>query len=114
VVAPAVDEYLRNVGACGTDQTPRCEDRCYCQLVQFSGAELLTCEGAASDPGTQYGYCYVDPQIDSNADGAPDANPALLAECKDTERRKLRFMGAELPAADATVFIACVGQTAAE
>lgn len=113
-VVPAVEEYLRNVGECGAQGRPGCSDYCYCELQQLSGDELLLCEGSVDDPNTTFGFCYVDPAIDSNGDGKPDANPALLAECKDTEKRKLRFLGADVPASDALAFIACEGATAAD
>lgn len=113
-VVPNVLSYMQETLQCGAAGTPACSDYCYCELQQFSGGELLTCEGSATDPGTQYGFCYVDPQIDSNADGAPDANPAILADCKDTEKRKLRFLGSDVPASDALVFLTCESATAAD
>lgn len=111
-VVRSVEEYIRNIRECGAQGKPSCSDYCYCELRQFSGAELLTCEGALTDPGTEYGFCYVDPVLDSNGDGTPDANPALLADCKDTEKRKLRFLGPDVPSSDALVLIACEGNTA--
>jgi hypothetical protein len=111
-VVRSVEEYLRNTLACGVQGKPECSDYCYCEIRQFTGADLLTCEGAATDPGTQFGFCYVDPTIDSNGDGAPDANPALLAECKDTQKRSLRFLGPDVPLSDALVFLACEGASA--
>ncbi len=111
-VVPAVQEYMRNIEFCDAAGQPACSDYCYCALQQFSGAELLTCESAATDPGTQYGLCYVDPTVDVNGDGAPDANPVLLADCEASEQRKLRFMGADVPASDGFVFLACPGATA--
>jgi hypothetical protein len=111
-VVRAVEEYLRNVGECGAQGQPVCSDYCYCELQQLTGDGLLLCEGSLDDPGTAFGFCYVDLAIDSNGDGKPDANPALLAECKDTEKRMLRFLGADVPASDALAFIACEGATA--
>ena len=113
-VIPNVEEYLRNIGECGAQGRPACSDYCYCDIQQFAGDELLVCEGSANDPGTEFGFCYVDPAIDSNGDGTFDANPALLADCKDTEKRMLRFLGADVPASDALAFIACEGATAAD
>jgi hypothetical protein len=113
-VVRSVEEYIRNVGMCGAQGTPACSDYCYCELQQFVGSELLACEGSLTDPGTQYGFCYVDPMIDSNGDGTADANPALLAECKDTEKRKLRFLGPGVPASDALVFLTCEGASATD
>jgi hypothetical protein len=112
-VVPSVQEYLHNIGACGAQGQPACSDYCYCELQQFTGAPLLTCEGSATDPGTQYGFCYVDPIIDSNGDGTPDANPALLADCGAAEKRILRFLGPDVPASDALLLLACEGATAA-
>jgi len=112
-VVPAVREYLMNVGLCGQDGEPACSDFCYCDLLQFSGAELLTCESSETDPGTQEGFCYVDPAVDANGDGTPDANPALLAKCDTADRRILRYMGTHVPASDGLVFLSCEGATAA-
>jgi len=104
--------YLRNVGECGVQGKPECSDYCYCEIRQFAGADLLTCEGALTDPGTEYGFCYVDPTIDSNGDGTPDANPELFATCKDTDKRMLRFLGPDVPLRDALVLLACEGASA--
>ncbi|HEV8549696.1 MAG TPA: hypothetical protein VGQ57_11725 [Polyangiaceae bacterium] len=106
-VVPAVRQVLTNTGECDQDGKPACDDFCFCDLVQFSGEELLTCESSETDPGTQDGFCYVDRTIDANGDGTSDANPALLAMCSVSEPRLLRYMGENLPSSDALLYVAC-------
>jgi hypothetical protein len=98
---------MKNAFLCDQDGAPACDDFCFCDLAQFSGMQLLTCEGAETDPGTQFGFCYVDATVDADGDGQPDGNPALLARCDASARRILRYMGAGVPASDALLFIAC-------
>ena len=50
------------------------------------------------------GWCYVD------ATSAPVVgNPEIVAKCPDTEKRLVRFVGENIPAPGATLFISCSG-----
>jgi hypothetical protein len=118
-VIPAVKEYMRNQGQCGGAGLPSCDAYCMCEIEQFTGEELLQCKTEGTAAGLS-GYCYVDPaQTTQNSliDGmiSPveqdviDGENALVANCKATERRVLRFLGDNLPAKDGLAVIACVG-----
>jgi len=104
-IIPAVQEHLFNNAFCGGTDQRSCSEYCMCELEQFTGAELDTCVQSAMDPGGLFGYCYVDANV-------PGYNPALLANCADTEQRILRFMGNNVPAKDGLAFIACIGEAA--
>ena len=41
-------------------------------------------------------------------------NPALVADCRDTERQIIRFMGNDVPRQKALAFIACLGGSVGE
>jgi hypothetical protein len=128
-VIGAVKDYMANQGQCLYDppagsQFPDCDNYCFCEIQQFTGAELEQCwtEGAAAGLS---GYCYVDPgQAQASAEsesseGGVQVTMAeqervsgmneLVASCKETERRVLRFLGNDLPAKDGLAVIACVG-----
>jgi hypothetical protein len=111
-------QYLHDEGLCsnGPGAFP-CERKCYCELNQFTGDDLRACE-TMSDPGTLYGYCYVDPAAAAAA--SPDdtallqGEQTLVADCLPTQKRILRFMGDGVPAKDGLAFIACIGATASD
>jgi hypothetical protein len=114
-IVGSVQENMSNLSQCGdTPGLPRCDDFCMCKLEQFTGNDLLQCVETqlGSDPGGLYGYCYVDPTVDVDGDGDPDAHPSLLESCDPTQKRILRFMGSNVPAKDGLAFIACIGEAA--
>jgi hypothetical protein len=97
-IAGAIEEELIALSLCGGATGVECSDYCMCEIEQFSGSELQTCQLVPSDPLTQYGFCYVD---ESSGD------PALLANCPATQRQIIRFMGADVPAPRSIAFVAC-------
>ena len=108
-VPASTREFLHNESACDQTGQAACADFCFCALVEFSGNEQHVCQTSVADPGTQYGFCYLDDQYDLNGDGTPDVTPELLAACPASSKRTLRFMGAGVPAPDAMLFVACLG-----
>jgi hypothetical protein len=104
---------------CGEGSLPSCNDFCMCEIEQFTGPELVACQ-TGTTAGIS-GYCYVDPAVaiqNAEADGMGisleeqtviDGQNALVANCKETERRVLNFVGDNLPAKDGFAVIACVG-----
>ncbi|HTQ07013.1 MAG TPA: hypothetical protein VMI54_24310 [Polyangiaceae bacterium] len=110
-VIGAAQDYLSSTGACGTGNGAiPCDKECFCELDQFSGDDLNTCE-TMSDPGNLYGYCYVDPAA-AAATGDQTlvaGETTLVKDCAATQKRILRFMGQGLPAKDGLAFIACIG-----
>ncbi|WP_437707290.1 hypothetical protein WMF45_26515 [Sorangium sp. So ce448] len=81
---------------------------CVCEIEQLAGAAGETCRHDANDAletGGEpiHGWCYVDP-----ANGRGD--PAIVADCPPTERRKIRFVGKGEQQQGATLFIACPGE----
>ena len=111
-IADAVLGALEDYNLCGPDNVNgSCDQMCMCQLRQLpaGSTERERClteqniEHTAASPG----YCYIDPALGF---GSPD----LVAECPETQRRLLRFVGNEAlgmaaPAPNANVFIACAG-----
>jgi hypothetical protein len=72
---------------------------CLCELPQLTAAAGAACR--AGDPAiTEPGFCY----IDGNR-GIGD--PALVGSCPDGQKRRVRYVGANLPAGNAKVFLSC-------
>jgi hypothetical protein len=103
-VRGAVEDELKALSLCGGNSGVSCASYCMCEIIQFSGAELDTCQNSETDPMNIYGYCYVDPYADP-----PQGNPALVADCPDTQRQIIRFLGPDVPKPRALGFIACLG-----
>jgi hypothetical protein len=113
--AAVVLDHLESRRLCDGDRVP-CSEMVVCELQP--AADLDGCLNDSSPAGS--GYCYIDAMRDLNGDGAADCdldggdsgdclgNPALVAECPESERRLLRFVG-DVPARDALLVIGCVG-----
>ena len=82
---------------CGGRIGVSCTDYCQCELEQFSGAALESCQNASIDPGNLYGFCYVD----------EETNPELIADCLEDERQTIRFLGQDVPAQGSMAFLVC-------
>ncbi|MFZ5894382.1 MAG: hypothetical protein ACOY0T_25190 [Myxococcota bacterium] len=111
-IRPAVYKQLSDNGNCGNKegQIP-CDSFCLCEIQQFSGDNLRTCQTAPTPPGgITPGYCYVDPSTAMGAD--QEAQNAIVASCPATQKRLLRFVGDNTPAKGAIAMIACLGATA--
>jgi hypothetical protein len=98
----AVLSKLEQNNTCGGDAAP-CDSYCTCEILQFAGEDLRTCQNEAR-PGKP-GYCYINaappPEV-------PVGNPALVAECPADSKRLLNF-GVETPASGAIALVACLG-----
>jgi len=93
----AVQDHLENTGYCRGGELPLC-DYCFCEIRQFEGPDLDACRTQADLTGPP-GYCYLDE--------AAGADPALLAACPTDQKRRLRFVGNDVPHKDALTFVAC-------
>ncbi len=111
----AVVGSMQESNICDSPHQPACSTMCLCLLPQETGDNLSVCENATDgtqDESIPPGYCYVDPF------GTPAiGNPDIVAQCRDTEKRVLRFVGnsptgknqTAVPLAGAYVFTACQG-----
>jgi hypothetical protein len=98
----AVLNKLAQNQSCGVKGGTPCESYCTCEIAQFSGADLMTCQNQKT-PG-QPGYCYV-----NATPGEPNVgNPDLVAECPADSKRLLNF-GANTPQPGAIALVACLG-----
>lgn len=102
--AAQVRQNAMNNGVCGTDGGLACEQACICELLQTAGSELDTCLTEEVVPQSVYGFCYVDPAAGFGVE-------SLVADCPENQKRRLRFVGADTPAADGASFIGCTGPT---
>ncbi|HET9932407.1 MAG TPA: hypothetical protein VFQ35_17000, partial [Polyangiaceae bacterium] len=108
----AVLEQLRATGHCGAAGQVACESLCLCALDQYEGSELLACQSAPTPPSAiASGFCYVDP-AQASEPTLSLAESQVVANCPSSQKRMVRFLGADTPAKDAVVSIACTGQTA--
>ncbi|HLV66382.1 MAG TPA: hypothetical protein VKY73_11250 [Polyangiaceae bacterium] len=107
-IDPVVRQQLASDGFCGGATGVDCSSFCLCEVQQYEGQALNTCQTQQSDPTSPKGYCYVD-GLDN--DGNPsNQESALLANCPASERQLLRF-ASEVPVKGAIAFIACLGKS---
>jgi hypothetical protein len=95
----AVLNKLRNQKSCAD---PVCDTYCTCEIAQFAGADLETCQNNKNP--AKAGYCYI------NATPGEDnvGNAALVADCPADSKRLLNF-GQNTPATGAIALVACLG-----
>jgi hypothetical protein len=72
---------------------------CVCELAEARGTDLESCRVDLQPHGD--GWCYIDPA------SSPGDSAALVAGCRENDRRVLRFIGQGAPDPGATVFVAC-------
>jgi hypothetical protein len=100
----SVEDELEAGSLCGDASGVACGSYCMCEIQQLAGGELDTCQNSATDPMTGiFGYCYVD--------RTSQAADVLLADCPESQKQIIRFLGADVPRPRAVAFIACLGGT---
>jgi len=100
LIAP-VRTQLQLTGQCGTGTQAPCDQWCQCEIEQFSGEDLASCQAGGGTANA--GYCYVDANTDKGN---------LLKDCPDTQRQLLRFRDKDqvkTPVQGSVAFIACLG-----
>jgi hypothetical protein len=98
----AVLNKLKQNQSCGVKGGTPCDAYCTCEIAQFSGADLMTCQNTKTP--SQPGYCYI-----NAAPGEPNVgNPDLVADCPADSKRLLNF-GEQTPAPGAIALVACLG-----
>jgi len=98
----AVLNKLKQNQSCGVKGGTPCESYCTCEIAQFAGADLTTCQNNKTP--SQPGYCYI-----NAAPGEPNVgNPDLVADCPADSKRLLNF-GEQTPAPGAIALVACLG-----
>jgi hypothetical protein len=84
---------------------------CFCEITQVTGDNLTACQEKIENPplnsaGEEVnGWCYVDATT-----SPPTGNVEIVADCPETERRIIRFVGEGGAKAGATIFITCSGE----
>jgi hypothetical protein len=84
---------------------------CFCALPQLEGEALTVCQNDAADEPVDSagkpvsGFCYVDGTTDP-----PTGNEALVADCSETQRRRIRVVGDAEPVSGGTLIITCTGE----
>ncbi|HYJ08326.1 MAG TPA: hypothetical protein VEX18_04940, partial [Polyangiaceae bacterium] len=98
----AVLKKLKENKTCDVEADSPCEAYCTCEIQQFSGADLDTCQTQRTP--AKAGYCYIN--------GAPNepnvGDPDLVADCPADSKRLLNF-GQNTPASGAIALVACLG-----
>jgi hypothetical protein len=98
----AVLSKLKQNQSCGIKGGTPCENYCTCEIAQFSGADLDTCQNNKNP--AKAGYCYI-----NAAPNEPNVgNPALVQDCPADSKRLLNF-GQNTPASGAIALVACLG-----
>jgi hypothetical protein len=96
----AVQDGLTAQGLCGYSSGVACSDYCLCEIEQFAASELDSCQNLSADPGTQSGFCYIEPDRGVGS-------PSLVSSCPATQRQILRFMGSDVPLQGSVPFLVC-------
>jgi hypothetical protein len=102
----AVRGALEKSKKCGKGTTVDCASFLLCRIQQLQKDQLKACQDQPTTDENIFGYCYVADTPDQKI-----GNPDLLANCPESERRLLRFVGENVPAGGAVTFIACAGDT---
>jgi hypothetical protein len=97
------ESLAQSVGnPCGAAD-PECRRACLCEVEQLNApAAREACRNEESPVGVE-GWCYV-----ADDDEQHIGNPALVSECRPTERRLLRVVGEQQ---DALTVISCSGRS---
>jgi hypothetical protein len=98
----AVRNALERANRCGEGTTAACSDYTLCKIKPLTGADLNQCQQDETVDEDVYGYCYVADTSDQQL-----GNPELVENCPASEKRWLRFVGDDVPAAGALTFVAC-------
>jgi hypothetical protein len=112
-IGPVVREKLAENGFCGDTAGTPCDSYCLCEIKQYEGADLRSCQEGTAEPTNPKGYCYVDGNPGPNetdTDPAVLARRAITANCPASQQRLLRF-AQEVPLKGAVAFIACLGKS---
>jgi hypothetical protein len=89
---------------CGVDDA-ECQKACVCEVEQIvTEPALSACRNAETPTGAE-GWCYV-----ADSDQQQIGNPALVSDCRSTERRILRLVG-EGQQKGALTVISCSGRS---
>lgn len=83
---------------------PECNRACLCEVEQVVSASALDVCRNQENPAGVEGWCYV-----ADDDEQHLGNPALVAECRSTERRVVRLVGEGQQ--DALTVISCSGRS---
>jgi hypothetical protein len=90
---PYVQTYLSETGQGAYGE-------CLCEIPQLTGDDLAACLGDGEPSGGEHGFCYVDTE-------AGAGEPALVGSCPAGQKRRLRYLGPDLPASNALTFVSC-------
>lgn len=85
---------------CGDTGQPACDELCVCELSQLEGSELEQCQTEPAVDASLSGYCYIDAE-------AGLGNPDLTDYCPVGRKRRLRFVGENVPQGGARTFVLC-------
>jgi len=98
--ASAIRRRLADALYCGGVGQPACEDLCVCEINQLPPAELGACQNDASVPANSAGYCYLD-------EARHLGSSALLESCPVDRKRRLRFVGSDIPRPGSATYVFC-------
>jgi hypothetical protein len=101
-VAASARKKLLSSGQCADEAS--CAALELCEIKQITAQEdadgLTSCQNDKIASGN--GWCYVDEELGIG-------NPELVAQCPNTSRRKVRFVGDGTPKPNTKTVVACAG-----
>lgn len=119
-LVPAVRNHLDESNICGGRTGVSCDTMHMCAIDQLIGDPRDACLNNPGDPNLfpDAGFCYIDPakkdeQGNYIAGGDENGRNPIVDDCPATQRRLLRFVGADTPAANTNTFVACAGDAQA-
>ncbi|MGC4091498.1 MAG: hypothetical protein QM756_27190 [Polyangiaceae bacterium] len=98
--AAAIRARLAQSLYCGGTGQPSCDSLCVCALTQLTGSALSACQNDASAPAGSAGFCYLD-------QAASLGSASLLEDCPVDRKRRLRFVGSDVPRPGSASYVLC-------
>ncbi|MFZ5890137.1 MAG: hypothetical protein ACOY0T_03635 [Myxococcota bacterium] len=98
--AAAIRSRLAAALYCGGAGQPSCESLCVCEVAQLPTAQLAACQNDANVPADAAGFCYLDQARNLGA-------PSLLESCPVDRKRRLRFVGPDIPRPGSATYVFC-------
>jgi hypothetical protein len=98
---PLVTDQLELGGWCGAGVRD-CSDYCICEWAPAAGESAVDCLTSLEPSPSSYGWCYIDDR--------GRGNPALVENCPEGQKQKLRILPLELVEEPGSMFfLACSG-----
>lgn len=98
--AAAIRSRLAEALYCDGVGQPSCDSLCVCEIDQIATAARSACQNDATVPADSAGFCYLDAARQLG-------DPELLESCPVDRKRRLRFVGSDIPLPGSATYVFC-------